>query len=42
MRANTFEEKIYEKLKDAKEEMNNTSKRYTKDEVLKSMNDIIG
>lgn len=42
VRSNTFDEKIYEKLKEAEEEMNNTSKRYTKDEVLKSMNDIIG
>ena len=34
-------ENIYEKLKEAEIEMNSTKKRYTKEEVLKSMNDII-
>lgn len=35
------DELIYEKLKEAEMEMNNTKERYTKEEVLKSMNDII-
>ena len=42
VRANTFDEQIYEKLKEAELEMSTTTKRYTKDEILKSMNDIIG
>ena len=42
VRANTFDEKIYEKLKEAELEMINTSKRYSKEEVLDSMNKIIG
>lgn len=33
---------MYEKIKEAEEEMNNTNKRYTKEDVIKSMNDIIG
>ena len=37
-----YDENIYSKLKEAEQEMNNTKERYTKDEVLKSMNDIIG
>lgn len=32
---------VYEKLKAAEEEMNTTTKRYSKEEVLKSMNDMI-
>ena len=36
-----IDENIYEKLKEAEIEMNSTKKRYTKEEVLKSMNDII-
>ena len=35
------DELIYEKLKEAEIEMDNTKERYTKEEVLKSMNDII-
>ena len=35
------DELIYEELKEAEIEMNSTKKRYTKEEVLKSMNDII-
>lgn len=42
IRSNTFEEKIAEKLQEAEQEMNTTTKRYTKEEVFKSMNDIIG
>lgn len=36
-----IDENIYEKLKEAEIEMNSTKKRYIKEEVLKSMNDII-
>lgn len=39
VRTNTVDETIYEKLKDAEVEMNNT-KRYSKEEILKGMNDI--
>lgn len=42
VRANTFDETVYNKLKEAEQEMITTTKRYSKDEVLKSMNDIIG
>lgn len=39
---NSFDEIINNKLKEAEQEINSTTKRYTRDEVLKSMNDIIG
>ncbi len=42
VKANTFDETVYEKLKEAELEMSNTSKRYSKEEVLESMNNIIG
>ena len=42
VRSNSIDEKIYEKIKEAEHEMNNTTKRYTQDEVIKSMNDMIG
>ena len=42
VRANTFNETIYEKLKEAELEMNDTSKKYSKEEILESMNNIIG
>lgn len=41
VRANSFDENIYQKLKEAEQEINSTSKRYSSSEVLKSMNDII-
>lgn len=41
VRSNLFEEKVYEKLREAEEEMNVTMKRYTEDEVIRSMKDII-
>lgn len=41
IRANSVDETIYEKLKEAEVEMNKT-KRYSKEEVFESMNDIIG
>ena len=42
IRSNTFDETVCEKLKEAESEMSNSSQRYSKEEVLKSMNDIIG
>ncbi len=36
------DEDIYEALKEAEEEMENSTKRYTEEEVLKSMYDAIG
>ena len=41
VKANTFDEIIYEKLKEAELEMNNTTDRYTIDEIQTSMNKII-
>ena len=41
VRANSFDENIYQKLKEVEQEINSTSKRYSSSEVLKSMNDII-
>lgn len=42
IKSNAFDEVVYERLKEAEEEMNNTTKRYTKEEILESMNRIIG
>lgn len=42
VRTNNYDETVYEKLKEAELEMNSTNKRYTKDEVINSLNDIIG
>ena len=42
IRSNAFNEIVYEKLKEAELEMNKTSKRYSKKEILESMNHIIG
>lgn len=42
VRTNSFDESIYQKLKEAEQEINSTSKRYSSSEVLKGMNDIIG
>ena len=41
VKTNTFDEIIYEKLKEAELEMNNTTHRYTIDEIQTSMNKII-
>lgn len=41
IKANTLDETIYEKLKEAELEMDNTSKRYTIHDVESSMNSII-
>lgn len=42
IRSSTFDNQIYESLKEAEKEIELNSKRYTIDEVAKSMNDIIG
>lgn len=41
VKTNSFDQVAYEKLKEAELEMSNTSKRYTKEEILESMNKII-
>lgn len=41
VKTNTFDDTIYEKLKEAEFEMNHTSQRYSKEEILESMNHII-
>ncbi len=42
VRTSITDKKIYEKLREAAMELNNTTKRYSKEDVLKSMDDIIG
>lgn len=42
IKSNAFDDVVYEKLKEAEEEMNNTTKRYTKEEITESINRIIG
>ncbi len=37
-----FDEIIYQEIKEAELEMSNSSKRYSKEEILESMNIIIG
>lgn len=41
VKSDTYNKIIYEKLKDAELEMNNTSKRYTIKDIEESMNSII-
>ena len=41
MKNKDINEYIYECLKEAEEEINNASKRYSKEDVTKSMDDII-
>ena len=41
MKSDTFEDKIYEKLKEAELEMSETTNRYNINEVCDSMNNII-
>ena len=41
VKSNKLEETIYNKLKEAEIEMNNTDKRYTIDEITDSINKII-
>lgn len=42
IKTGSFDKEIYSKLLEAEKEMNQSSKRYTSDEVLESMNRIIG
>lgn len=42
VKTGSFDDVIYEKLKEAESEMNSTKKRYTIDEAKNSMSDIIG
>ena len=42
IRSKTFDNIIDEKLQEAESEMKNTSKRYSKEEILESINQIIG
>lgn len=41
VKSNTFDEIIYEKIKEAELEMKNTNNRYSIDEIQTSMNQII-
>lgn len=41
IKTDNYDKEIYNKLQEAEAEMNNTSKRYSKEEILKSINDII-
>ena len=42
VRSNSFDNQIYQSLKEAEHELEQNSQRYTIDEVAQSMNDIIG
>ena len=42
IRSKTFDNVIDEKLQEAESEMKNNSKRYSKEEILESINQIIG
>lgn len=42
IKTTTFDEEVYNKLKEAEDEMLSTSKRYSINDIEKSMNDIIG
>ncbi len=41
VRSKTLDDTIYNKLQEAESEMNNTSKRYSKKEIIDSINKII-
>ena len=41
VRSKTFDDTVYDKLQEAESEMNNTSKRYSKEEIIDSINKII-
>ena len=41
VKSNSFDDIIYDKLKEAELEINNNSKRFTIDDISNSMNDII-
>ena len=42
VKTSSFDEMVYEKLKEAELQINDTSKRYSKEDIIKSMDDIIG
>lgn len=42
VKTNTFDENTFQKLKEAETEMFSNPKKYSSEEVMKSMNDIIG
>ncbi len=42
IRSSTFDKTVYEKLREAEDEMNNTLNRYSKEDILESINRIIG
>lgn len=42
IKTNNFENEIYSKLLEAEKELENNSKKYTTDEILSSMKNIIG
>lgn len=42
IKSNDFDEMVYSKLKEAEEDMKKTTKRYTKEEILESIDRIIG
>ena len=41
VKTNNFDDLVYNKLKEAEKEMDTTNKRYTKEEIISSMNNII-
>ncbi len=42
VKTSSFDEMVYEKLKEAELQINDSSKRYSKEDIVKSMDDIIG
>lgn len=42
IRSSTFDKTVYERLREAEDEMNNTLNRYSKEDILESINRIIG
>jgi len=40
IKSSIYDEQVYEKIKEADEEMDNTTQRYTSDEVYSSLEDI--
>ncbi len=42
IQATNYDNYIREKLQEAEEELNNGTRRYSKEEILKSVNDILG
>ncbi len=42
VKTNVFDETVFNKLKEAEVEMNSTTERYSKEDIIKSIDDIIG